>query len=100
MTSYRYHPEARAEYQAAVAWYRARSRDAARGLVNVVDEGLRSIRERPLAWPAWRGGPVRRCVLRRFPYSLFFVVVNDETTVILAVAHHSRRPGYWSHRAG
>jgi toxin ParE1/3/4 len=94
---YRYHPEARAEYQAAVAWYLARSRDAARGLVNVVDEGIHSIRERPLASPMWRGGPVHRRVLRRFPYSLFFVV-HDETTVILAVAHHSRRPGYWTHR--
>ncbi|MGH9883881.1 MAG: type II toxin-antitoxin system RelE/ParE family toxin [bacterium] len=98
MTGYRYHPEARAEYQAAIAWYRARSRDAARGLANAVDEGLHSIRERPLAWPIWRGGPVRRRVLRRFPYSLFFSL-NDNMVVILAVAHHSRRPGYWVHRA-
>jgi plasmid stabilization system protein ParE len=95
---YRYHPEARAEYQSAIAWYRARSRDAARDLANTVDDGLRSIRERPLTWPVWRGGPVRRRVLRRFPYSLFFLV-NDHTVVILAVAHHSRRPGYWTHRA-
>lgn len=98
MTSYRYHPEARAEYQAAIAWYRARSRDAAQGLANAVDEGLHSIREQPLAWPTWRGGPVRRRVLHRFPYSLFFSV-NDAAVVILAVAHHSRRPGYWVHRA-
>lgn len=94
----RYHPEAGAEYRAAVTWYRARSQDAARGLVNAVDEGLDSIRERPLSCPTWRGGPVRRLVLRRFPYSLFFVMGNA-TAVILAVAHHSRRPGYWTQRA-
>jgi plasmid stabilization system protein ParE len=48
---YRYHPEARAEYRAAVAWYRDRSPEAARRLANAVDDGLRGIRERPLAWP-------------------------------------------------
>lgn len=62
-----------------------------------MDAGLRSIRERPLAWPAWKGGPVRRRVLQGFPYSLFFKVNTDEV-VILAVAHHSRRPGYWIDR--
>jgi plasmid stabilization system protein ParE len=94
---HRYHPEARAEYQAAVAWYRERSRDAARRLAEAVNAGLRSIRERPLAWPVWSGGPARRRVLQRFPYSLFFTVNADEA-VILAVAHHSRRPGYWIDR--
>jgi len=33
-------------------------------------------------------------VLRQFPYSLFFIIEND-TVVIVAVAHHKRRPGYW-----
>lgn len=99
MIRHRYHPEARAEYQAAVAWYRERSRDAARRLAEAVDGGLLGIRERPLAWPAWRGGPVRRRLLHKFPYSLFFTV-NANEVVILAVAHHSRRPGYWLERMG
>jgi hypothetical protein len=33
-------------------------------------------------------------VLQRIPYSLFFKVDTDEV-VILSVAHHRRRPGYW-----
>jgi plasmid stabilization system protein ParE len=94
---YRYHPEARAEYRAAVAWYRDRSPEAARRLANAVDDGLRGIRERPLAWPTWREGPVRRRVLRGVPYSLFFTVSNG-AVVILAIAHHRRRPGYWIDR--
>jgi len=94
---HRYHPEASAEYRAAVAWYRERSQDAARRLTEAVNAGLRSIRERPLAWPVWCGGPARRRVLHGVPYSLIFQVNTDEV-VIFAVAHHSRRPEYWIER--
>jgi toxin ParE1/3/4 len=100
VTGYRFHPDARGEYRSAVAWYRDRSRDAATGMIDAIADGLRSIRETPLAWAHWAGTSVRRRVLRRFPYSLFYVVnAPADQVVILAVAHHSRRPGYWIDRA-
>ena len=37
---------------------------------------------------------IRRCILRKFRYSLIYTVEGDGL-LILAVAHHSRRPGYW-----
>lgn len=37
---------------------------------------------------------IRRCVLRKFRYSLIYTMEKDGL-LILAVAHHSRRPGYW-----
>jgi hypothetical protein len=36
--------------------------------------------------------------MRRFPYSLIYAALVDEIR-ILAVAHHSRRPGYWRDRS-
>ncbi len=39
----------------------------------------------------------RRYLLRRFPYSIIYQVTPEELR-ILAVAHHTRRPGYWAHR--
>ena len=42
---------------------------------------------------------IRRCVLRRFRYSLVYAIERD-CLVILAIAHHSRRPGYWIGRLG
>jgi hypothetical protein len=38
-----------------------------------------------------------RLILKRFPYD---IVVFDHLgeTLVLAVAHHSRRPGYWRNR--
>lgn len=42
---------------------------------------------------------VRRFQLSLFPFHLFVAVRIDEL-VVLAVAHHKRRPGYWSDRLG
>ncbi len=39
----------------------------------------------------------RRIVLKRFPYDVVFLLDRDRV-VILAYAHHSRRPGYWRER--
>lgn len=94
MKRYRFHPEARAEARAATEWYRDRSSETARGFADAVAEGLQSIRVHPEAWPIWRGADVRRRVLRRYPYSIFFVLDRD-VVVIVAIAHHKRRPGYW-----
>ena len=40
---------------------------------------------------------VRKFRFRRFRYNLIYVVDGDEI-LIVAVAHHSRRPGYWRGR--
>jgi toxin ParE1/3/4 len=44
----------------------------------------------------WRNGR-RRFPLRKFPYSIIYYVRGDELRVI-ALAHHRRKPGYWSSR--
>lgn len=40
---------------------------------------------------------VRIHLLRRFPYSVIYIIAPDEI-IIVALAHHSRRPGYWGRR--
>jgi hypothetical protein len=40
---------------------------------------------------------VRQKVLHRFPFALIYEIDADEIRVF-AVAHHSRRPGYWRDR--
>ncbi len=37
---------------------------------------------------------IRKRVLRKFRYSIIYATEKD-VLLILAVAHHSRRPGYW-----
>jgi plasmid stabilization system protein ParE len=50
----------------------------------------------PLACSPYHYG-TRSCRLKRFPYHLVFVVEPNRQLVV-AVAHFSRRPGYWRRR--
>lgn len=58
--------------------------------IAAVDRAFEQIASRPLMYPiAYEN--VRRGLLRRFPYSAFFIL-EDEDVVVLAVRHHRRAP--------
>jgi toxin ParE1/3/4 len=95
--SVEFHPEASAEYDAAFDWYLERSPDAALELDAEVDRALTQIMEAPRRWAV---GPLstRRFLLRRFPYILIYREHSSWDIQIVAVAHTSRKPGYWRKR--
>lgn len=39
----------------------------------------------------------KRVVLKRFPYDIVVYEASDEV-IVVAVAHHARKPGYWRDR--
>lgn len=39
----------------------------------------------------------KRLILDRFPYDVIAFELPEET-VVIAIAHHSRKPGYWRER--
>ena len=84
------------ELREALTWYRHRSPRAAENLWLRVQDARRSIVLFPLAAPLIERR-TRRFILSGFPYDLIYAVLPDEI-VILAFAHHSRRPGYWKDR--
>jgi toxin ParE1/3/4 len=56
--------------------------------------------ERLIAYPdigAKTGHGVRRFVLHDYHYTLIYHT-TPESLIIIAVAHHSRHPGYWAGR--
>lgn len=61
-----------------------------------VDEALARIRNQPLAWHPLNKN-LRRCHLRHFRYGVIYRIRGDQAD-ILAIAHDSRRPGYWRNR--
>jgi plasmid stabilization system protein ParE len=100
VTRYRFAQNARLEARAAAAWYRERSRDAARDFAEAVATAVNSICENPERWPVWEPETgVRRQLLSGFPYAIFYLV-EAGVVVIVAIAHHKQRPGYWSGRLG
>ena len=60
------------------------------------ERALEILREHPSLGAPWRA-MTRRFPLRRFPYSVLYLVKGTELRVI-ALAHQRRRPGYWSGR--
>jgi len=40
---------------------------------------------------------IRRAILKQFPYSLFFKIIEDRI-IILSVIHHKRNPKIWKKR--
>lgn len=89
-------PEARDELREATEWYAERSPSAAAGFVEAYKHARARISELPATWPEIEPG-IRRVLLRRFPYALLYALDGDHA-LVLAVMHHSRRPGYWRGR--
>ena len=93
------HAEARAELQESVTFYpeRAGERWAVRFKQRVA-EGVKAIAVEPERYAPAAGLPgVQRFRLKQFPFSLLYINRADHVWVV-AVAHGSRRPGYWKER--
>ena len=91
-----FHQQATEEYDAAFDWYLERSPNAALRFDEEVDFALSQISAAPTRWAA---GPhsTRRYLLRQFPFTLIYRE-RAANIQIIAVAHTSRKPGYWKQR--
>lgn len=89
------------EAEEAAAWYEMQRADLGsefRAAFKVVLDRLREERVPGTPWPgALSKRGVKRMGMKRFPFYVVFVA-TDTTWVVLAVAHHRRRPGYWRRR--
>jgi toxin ParE1/3/4 len=93
------HPDARVELQESVAFYRERAgeRWAQRFKLRVA-EGFGAVLANPERYSTIRELPrVRRIRLKQFPFSLLYIE-QDAQIWVVAVAHASRKPGYWKDR--
>jgi toxin ParE1/3/4 len=96
----RFLPDARLDFDEALAWYAERRPSLAVQFVAAVDGMIDLIGEHPERYPRWLRRPeYRRAVLTTFPYSVFYRILPDEIEVV-AVAHGARDPDYWHRRRG
>jgi len=81
------------------ARFYAREADAqlAQDFIDAFDRSARLLLEQPRLGAVWRD-EIRRLPLRRFPYSIVYVL-NAEEVRVLALAHQSRKPGFWRGRS-
>jgi len=89
-------PEAEAELQDAVGYYDSKSTDLGDRLMEAYFHALDRIRDFPRVHPKGRL-KTRKCKLQDFPFILVYQV-RGQLITIYAVAHQSRKPGYWRGR--
>jgi len=86
-------PEAQINISEAAIWYEQRETGLGQRFVGEVRQSLKSISKMPFRFPMIENG-VRRSLLNRFPYAVYFVVGSDRV-VVIAVLHQHRAPQAW-----
>ncbi len=95
-------PQARAEVLEHIDWYEARRPGLGDEFADEVERAVELIATRPHTWPYYplpraRMLGVRHLSIERFPFSIVYVPFDD-VLFVAAVAHMSRKPGYWLRR--
>ena len=89
-------PAAQLELDEAFAYLEGEETGLGYRFTTDVDEALRRIQIYPLAWHPL-GRNLRRCHLKHFRYGVIYRIRGGQAEVI-AIAHDSRRLGYWRDR--
>ena len=89
-------PEAEYDLEEAYKWYEEKSRGLGSEFIRAFDASLSAIQRSPFACPViYR--EIRRKLMRRFPYGIFYVL-ESETIYIIACFHVKRDPRQWQRR--
>jgi len=89
-------PAAERELEEAADFYDLESAGLGTEFLEAVHVALTGLLDFPESCPLLLG-KTRKLVLERFPYSVMYWL-DDELVVVSAIAHQSRRPGYWRAR--
>ncbi len=94
--SFHFHPEAEAEFLAAIDWYEERSVGLGADFANEIHAAIQRAASMPLAWPLV-DDEIRRVLANRFPYGVLYAP-RGVSIYLLAVMHLRREPDYWRQR--
>jgi plasmid stabilization system protein ParE len=92
-----YHPDTVSDLNRAVDYLEAQRRGLGIQLRLEIYQTIDRILSSPQQYRVVRG-EVRRCFVRRFPFSILYSIVSDEAIRILVVRHHRQRASYGSRR--
>jgi len=84
------------EAQKAAHWYNRKSKGLGVAFLEAVEQTLLAIADNPARFPLVYQD-IRRALLKRFPYGMFFRLRVDRIR-ILSIMHLSRDPNRWRRR--
>lgn len=89
-------PEAESDISEAYSWYEKYSKGLGSNFVHAVDESISSIQRNPESYQKIHKH-IRRVLVHRFPYGIFYLL-EWEAIVVIAVFHARRAPKQWHRR--
>ena len=93
--------EAELEASEAAQWYEAKEPRLGLEFLEELARAFAAIEEKPASFARQEAirspKDLRQCILHRFPYVVIFEIRAEES-IIWAVAHGRRKPGYWRKR--
>ena len=89
-------PAAQIEVSEAQDWYEAEAGGLGAAFRAELDLAVQRLADNPLQFPLVFAD-IRRALLRRFPYALFFRTIDD-AVFVMACFHSSRDPRIWQRR--
>jgi hypothetical protein len=91
-----FHELAELELYEAAKYYGSKVSGLGLAFLSEVKRATKAIQQNPESSPRIFKA-VHRKLLRRFPYSIMYSII-DNSIYILAIANHKRRPFYWQNR--
>ncbi|MGB3514891.1 MAG: type II toxin-antitoxin system RelE/ParE family toxin [Elainellaceae cyanobacterium] len=91
------HSEAIAELDGAVAYYQDQRSGLGLDFLSNVEQAFGKIQQHPELGTPYTVRGLRRYVLQRFPFSIFYAEL-EACIWIVAIAHSKRKPNYWRKR--
>ena len=91
-------PEAETDIVEAAIWYEGRERGLGLEVTSEIHAAMARATQNPLAYLLLRERPhVRRILVRRFPYRIFYIVRAD-AIIVFAVLHAAQHDRHWKRR--
>ena len=85
--------EAERDLVEAYKWYEEKVPGLGTDFLAIIERSLELIQENPARFPVMYRN-VRRALMRRFPYGIFYFL-EVESIIVLAVLHTARNPAKW-----
>jgi plasmid stabilization system protein ParE len=90
-------PQAEKDLDDAYLWYEDQNRGLGKEFIRCVDAKIASVLRNPLHYQIVFGRTIRRALVARFPFSVYFINEDDSIT-IFAILHQRRTPESWESR--
>ncbi len=85
-----YTERAKDDIETALLWYEKQREDLGFEFINCIEDGEVRIKERPEMY-ALAYANFRACVIRKFPFSIYYTIESDETEIIVHSVFDNRQ---------